>query len=149
MRIVSTRLTDDSLRFDDLQESGFLIPQITQYIVRSGEIDLRFLRPVLLHQCIYHQHQSFFHLDSDCRQRKFAKQNLQAIHLRGIKSRTRFKQVAEETIQILFPPKFKNFQLASLSEVFRSGRFKRSSAERATVVSLQREGVIRNHVSAG
>ena len=53
--------------FYDLQESGFLIPQITQYIIRSREIDLRFLRSILFHQCIYHQHQCLLHFDSDCR----------------------------------------------------------------------------------
>ena len=148
MCVVSTCFTDNSLRLYDLQESGFLIPQITQYIIRSREIDLRFLRSILLHQCIYHQHQCLLHFDSDCRQRKFAKHYFQAICLCGIKSCTRFKQVTEKSIQLLVLPKFQHFQFTSLSEVFRSSRLERSSAERTTIVSFHRECIIRDHVSA-
>ena len=105
MCIVSTRFTNEGLRLYDLQESGFLIPQITQYIIRSREINLRFLCPILLYQCVDHQHQSFFHLDSDCRQRKFSQQDFQAVRLCCIKGRT-FSCQSSNTFSLLACPKY-------------------------------------------
>lgn len=45
-------------------------------------------------------------------------------------------------------PKFQHFQFTSLSEIFRSSRLERGSAERTTIVSFHRECIIRDHVSA-
>ena len=149
MSTVSARFSDQRFRFDNLQESCLLIPQITQDIIRSREKSLCFLSPSLLHQCIYYHHQCFFHSDFHLWQRKFTKQNFQAVHLCSVQSRRRLKQTAEKNAQVFFPPKLQNFQFTSLSEVLKGCSFKRSSAERASIISFQREGIIRNQMSAG